>query len=76
MDGMLLEHVSEFKFLGVFWKNQILMRQSVIRRGWQVGEGLQVLLGPCLMLGVYSLSMLGSSRIHCLCLFLCMVVRQ
>ena len=50
----------------VFWMNY--RWQSVVGR-WQVGRGLQVLLGLWLMLGVCSLS-------DCWYLFLCMVVRQ
>ena len=46
VDGICLEHVSEFKFLGcVFWMNQVQIRQNMVRR-WQVGGGWQVLLGP------------------------------
>ena len=43
IDGIHLEHVSEFKYLDKFWINQIQMRQSVVGR-WQLGGGLQVLL--------------------------------
>ena len=50
-DGMRLEHVLEFKYLGFFYTNQIKMRQSVMGR-WQMRGGLQVLLGPWLMLGI------------------------
>ena len=38
VDGLRLEHVSEFKYLGVKWLNQIQMGQSVIGR-WQVPSG-------------------------------------
>ena len=43
----------------VFWTNQVQMRQSVVGR-WLVGGGFQMLLRLCLMLGVGSLSVLGS----------------
>ena len=41
-----------------------------------VGGGLQVLLDLWLMLGVCSLSVVGSCMSHFSCLFLCIVVRQ
>ena len=34
------------------------MKQSVVGR-WRVAGGMQVLLGLCLILGVFSLSVLG-----------------
>ena len=40
-----------------FWMNQVEMRQCVVGR-WQVGGGMQVLLGLWLMPGVCSLSVL------------------
>ena len=42
----------------VFWMNQVQMSQSVVGK-WQVGGGLQVLLGLWLMLGVSNLRMFG-----------------
>ena len=45
VDGMRLEHVSEFK-QGVFRTNQGHMRQSV-RGRWRVGGGLKVVLSQC-----------------------------
>ena len=54
----------------VFW-----MRQCLIAR-WRVGGGLQVLLNIWLMPGVWSFSVLKSHMSCCLCLFLCIVVRQ
>ena len=53
----------------VFWTNKIQMRQIVVGR-------LQVPLGPQLMLGLYSLSVLESCMKRCLYLFLCMAMRQ
>ena len=35
IDGIGLEYVSEFKYLGCFWTNQVQIRQSVGGR-WQV----------------------------------------
>ena len=32
VDGIRLEHVSEFKYLGCVWTNQVLMRQNVVGR--------------------------------------------
>ena len=45
VDGMRLEHESEFKYLGCVWRNQVHMKQRVVGR-WRVGGGLQMLLGP------------------------------
>ena len=38
VDGICLEHVSEFKYLGCVWMNQA---QNVVGR-WRVGGSLQV----------------------------------
>ena len=70
-----LEHVSEFKYMVLFWMNQVQMTRSVVGRR-QVGGGLQVLLGLWLMLGICSLSVLGSCMSHCWCLFVHMVMRK
>ena len=59
VDGIRLEHVSEFKCLGVVWTNQAQIQQSVIER-WIVGGKLQARSGPYLMLGICSLSVLES----------------
>ena len=32
VDGLCLEHVSEFKYWDLFWTNQVLMRKSVVGR--------------------------------------------
>ena len=40
-----------------------------------MGGKLQMLSGPLLMQGVFSLSVQGCCRRHCSCLFSCMVVR-
>ena len=71
VDGIHLEHVSNFKCV---LDNQVLMRQNAVGK-WRVGRGYQAVLGLWLMLGVCSLSVLGSSMSHCWCLFLHMVVR-
>ena len=73
VDGMRL--LLEFKYFDVFWMNQVQMRQNVVGKR-RVGRELQVLSDLWLMLGFCSLSMLGSCMSHCLCLFLCRVVRQ
>ena len=73
VDGIRLEHVSEFKYLGCVWTNMVQMSQS---RKVASGRGLQVLLVLSLMIGVCSLSVLESCMSLCSCLFLCMVVRQ
>ena len=44
VDGIRLEHVSEFKYLGCVLMNQAEMGQSIAGR-WRVGGGLQVLSG-------------------------------
>ena len=36
IDGILLEHVSEFKYSGVFSTHQIQMEQNAVER-WQAG---------------------------------------
>ena len=55
MDGMQLENISEFKYLGC------VLDES---GRWRVGGGLQVLLGFWSMLEVYSLSVLGFYIAH------------
>ena len=69
-DGIRLEHVSEFNYLGC-----VLDESGTVRRQ-RTGRGLQVPLGPWIMLGICSLSVQKSCIKHCLCLFLCMAVRQ
>ena len=61
VDGVRLEHVSKF-----------VLDES----GTNEAEVLQVLLGFWLMSRVCSLSVLGSFKSHCSCLFLCLVVKQ
>ena len=51
------------------------MDQNAVGR-WSAGGGVQMLSGSSLMLGICSLSVLESCMKHCLCLFLCMAVRQ
>ena len=67
------ERVSEFKYL--FWTNQVQMEQNAVGR-WRAGGGMQVPLGPWLMSGICSLSVLESCIKHCLYLFLCMTMKQ
>ena len=38
--------------LEVVWTDQVQMMQSLVGR-WRVGGGLQVLLGLCLLLGLF-----------------------
>ena len=59
VDGMRLEHVLEFKYLGCVLDKSGKDEAECSRR-WQVGEGMQVLLDLWLMLWVCSLSILGS----------------
>ena len=65
----------KLNILDAFWMNQIQVRHSVLRK-IRVGGGLWVLLGPWLILGVSSLSVLGFYMRFCTCLFLCIVVRK
>ena len=76
VDGMRLDHVTEFKYLvcvlAISGTDEAECRRKVTR-----GEGLQVLLSLWLMLeAACSLSVLGSCMRHCSGLFLCMAVRQ
>ena len=75
MDGICLEHVSEFKYFGCVLDKSGTDEAKCSRKVASGGE-YQVLLGLWLMLGVCSLSLLGSCMSHCWCLFLRMVVRQ
>ena len=38
VDGICLEHVSEFNCVELFWTNQVLMRHNIVGR-WRVGGG-------------------------------------
>ena len=58
---------------GVFWTNQVQMRQNTVGR-WLAGGGLQVPSGPWLMLRICSLIVLKSCMRHFLCLFLCIAM--
>ena len=73
VDRIRLEHVLEFKYLGCVLDESGTDEES---GRWRVGGGLQVSLGLWLMIGLCSLSVLGSCIKHCLSLFLCMAVRQ
>ena len=57
VDGTQLEYVSEFKYLGCVLDT--CRYEAECRRKVGSGRMLQVLLSLWLMLGVYSLSMLG-----------------
>ena len=71
VDGILLEHVSEFKYMGCILDESDT--DGTVGR-WQVVGGLQVPSCPWLILGICVL--LKSCMKHCLCLFLCMTMRQ
>ena len=45
VDGIHLETVSKFKYLGLFYMNQVQMKQNAVGR-WRTGGGLQVSSGP------------------------------
>ena len=49
----------------VFWMNQVQMMQSV-KKKWQVGGKLQVLLVSWLVLGVCSLNVQGFCLCYCM----------
>ena len=67
VDDIRLEHVSEFKYLGCVLEESGTDEAEFSRK---VVGGLQMLLGTWLMLGVCSLSVLGSCISHYWCLFL------
>ena len=75
VDGVRLEHVSEFKYLGCGLDEPGTDGAEYSIRG-QVGGGWQVSLGPYLMLGICRLSVLESCMKHSLYLFLRMAARQ
>ena len=64
-----------YKNFDVFWTNQLQTRPSALGR-WRVGGGLQMPLGPQLMIGICILNGLESCMKQCLYLFLCMAVRK
>ena len=66
VDRVQLEHVSEFKYSGCVFDESGIDGAECRRK---------VLLGPYLMLGICSLSVLESCIKHCLYLFSCMTVR-
>ena len=78
VNGIRLEHVSEFKYLGCVLDESGTDEAECCRNvasGRRVG-GLEVLLGLWLVLGFCSLSVLGSFMSPFWCLFLRMAVRQ
>ena len=68
VDGIRLEHISQFKYFGCVLDESGTDGQDAVGR-WRAGGGLQVL-------GICSLSVLESSMKHCLYLFLCMADGQ
>ena len=62
-----------FNIWDVFWMNQVQMRQYFRMKA--SGRRVAGAIRSWLMLGGYSLSVLGSCMSHCSCLFLCMVVK-
>ena len=72
-DGIRLEHFSEFRYLRCVLDESCTDEAECSRRV-RVRGGLQVQLGLWLILGVCSLSVLGSCMRHSSCLFLGMVV--
>ena len=75
VDRIHLKHVLEFKYLG-YSLNASSTDEAECSRKVTSGRKVAGALGLWLMLGVCSLSMLGSCMSHCSCLFLYMVVRQ
>ena len=59
VDGVQLEHVLEFKYLRCAL-NESGTDESECHRKGGMGKRLQVVLGTGYMLGIYSLSVLGS----------------
>ena len=69
VDGIRLEHVSEFKYLGCVLDISGTDEAECSRKvasGGMVASAIR----PLVRLGVCSLSMLGSCMSHCWCLFL------
>ena len=71
VDGIRLEHVSEFKYL-----KRVLDESATdgaeCSRKLASGRRVTGAVKSWLMLGIYSFSVLESCMRHCLCLFLCM----
>ena len=77
IDAIRLKHVSKFKYLGCVLDESGTDEAECNREvasGMRVAGGIRYLVW--LMLGVCSLSVLGSSMCQCYCLFLRMVMRQ
>ena len=75
MNGILLEHVSEFKYLGCVLDESGTDGAECNRKvvnGRRVAGSIRSLV----MLGIWSLSVLELCMRHCLCLFLHMAVRE
>ena len=72
VDGICLEHVSEFKYLSCILKESGKDEAECSKEGGkrEGGCSLQVILGLWLMLGVCSLSMIGFCMHYRWCLFL------
>ena len=73
--GKRLAHFTKFKYLGCVLDESGTDEPECSRKMASVRR-IEVLLGLWLMLGVCSLSMLGSCISLCWCLFLSMIVRQ
>ena len=71
VDGIRLEHVSQFKYFGCVLDELDTDEAECCRK---VASGRRV--GGAIRSLVYSLSVVGCCMSHCPCLFLCMVVRQ
>ena len=71
VNGMRLEHGSEFKYLGL-GLDESGTDEAECHSKEESGKKVE---GLWLMIGVYGLSVLGSCMSHCWCLFVCMVVR-
>ena len=75
VDGIRLEHVSEFKYLGCVLNESGTDGQSVLG-SWRVGGGFAGAIRSLVNAGICSLSVPKSYVKHCLYQFLCMAVRQ
>ena len=75
VDGIRLEHFSEFKYLGCVLEESGTDGAEGSRK---VASGRRVagVIRPWLILGICSLTVLESCMQHCLCLFFCMAVRK
>ena len=75
VDGVRLEHVSEFKYLRCIL-DELGTYEAECSRRVVSRRRVASALGLWLMLGVCSLSVLGSCMSHCWCLSLCMEEKE